>query len=123
MPVGRLIFTVNALPTVRPMNFALVEGLIALRTAASTTVARRADGMIVAFQADELEAATSSGWSVTVTGWPTGAAIAGREIRDGRATCTAASEPGPTRPEDRHSSACQIGQAPRTRSRRLAQLP
>jgi hypothetical protein len=39
-----------------------------LRTAASTTVARRVDGMIVAFQAGELDAATSSGWSVTVTG-------------------------------------------------------
>lgn len=28
MPVGRLIFTVNALPAVRPMNFALADGLI-----------------------------------------------------------------------------------------------
>jgi hypothetical protein len=27
-PVGRLIFTVNALPAVRPINFALVDGLI-----------------------------------------------------------------------------------------------
>ena len=68
VPVGRLIFTVNALPVVRPMNFALVDGLIVLRTAAGTTVARKADDMIVAFEADELDAATSSGWSVTVTG-------------------------------------------------------
>lgn len=68
VPVGRLIFTVNALPAVRPMNFALVDGLIVLRTAASTTVARKVDGMIVAFEADELDTATSSGWSVTVTG-------------------------------------------------------
>jgi uncharacterized protein len=68
VPVGRLIFTVNALPTVRPMNFAVVDGLIVLRTAADSTVARKTDGMIVAFEADELDAATCSGWSVTVTG-------------------------------------------------------
>lgn len=68
VPVGRLIFTVGALPAVRPMNFALVGGLIVLRTAAGSTAARKIDGDIVVFQADELDAATSSGWSVTVTG-------------------------------------------------------
>lgn len=68
VPVGRLIFTINALPVVRPMNFALVDGLIVLRTAAGTTVARKVDDMIVAFEADELDPAASSGWSVTVTG-------------------------------------------------------
>ena len=39
-----------------------------LRTAASTTVARHVPGGIVVLQADELDAATSSGWSVAVTG-------------------------------------------------------
>ena len=68
VPVGRLIFTVNALPVVRPMNLALVDGLIVLRTAADTTVARKVNDVIVAFEADQLDPATSSGWSVTVTG-------------------------------------------------------
>ena len=68
VPVGRLIFTVNALPAVRPMNFALVDGLILLRTAAGSAVARKVAGAIVAFEADELDAAACSGWSVTVTG-------------------------------------------------------
>jgi nitroimidazol reductase NimA-like FMN-containing flavoprotein (pyridoxamine 5'-phosphate oxidase superfamily) len=68
VPVGRLIFTVNALPVVRPVNFALVDGLIVLRTAADTTVARKVNETIVAFEADQLDPATSSGWSVTVTG-------------------------------------------------------
>lgn len=66
--VGRLIFTVNALPAVRVMNFALVDGLIVLRTAADTTTARKVNDAIVAFEADDLDAATSSGWSVVVTG-------------------------------------------------------
>ena len=68
VPLGRLIFTSNALPAVRPMNFALVDGLIVLRTAVGTTVARKVHDMIVAFEADDLDPATSSGWSVTVTG-------------------------------------------------------
>jgi hypothetical protein len=67
-PTGRLIFTVNALPTVRLMNFALADGLIVLRTAADTTVARKVNDTVVAFEADDLDAATSSGWSVIVTG-------------------------------------------------------
>jgi uncharacterized protein len=68
LPVGRLILTVNALPVVRPMNFALVDELIVLRTAAGTTVADKVDDMIVAFEVDDLDPATSTGWSVTVTG-------------------------------------------------------
>jgi len=68
VPVGRLIFTVNALPTVRPVNYVLVDELILLRTAAESTVARKVAGAVVAFEADELDAATCSGWSVTVTG-------------------------------------------------------
>ena len=68
VPVGRLIFTISALPAVRPMNFALTGSLILLRTAAGSTVARKTDGAIVAFEADELDATAGSGWSVVVTG-------------------------------------------------------
>jgi hypothetical protein len=68
VPVGRLIFTVNALPAVRLMNFVVAEGLIVMRTAADSTVARRAGGTIVTVEADELDARACSGWSVTVTG-------------------------------------------------------
>jgi uncharacterized protein len=65
VPVGRLTFTINALPAVRPMNFALVDALIVLRTATGTTVARTVDDMIVAFEADELDPAARPGWPVT----------------------------------------------------------
>jgi len=66
--VGRLIFTVNALPAVRLMNFAVADGLIVLRTAAGSTVDRKVHDTIVAFEADDLDAVTSPGWSVVVTG-------------------------------------------------------
>jgi uncharacterized protein len=68
VPTGRLIFTRNALPAVRPVHVALADGLIVLRPAAGTTVARKIHDMIVAFQADDLDPATCSGWSVTVIG-------------------------------------------------------
>ena len=68
VPVGRLIFTVNALPTVRLMNFALVDGLIVVRTADDSIAARKVHDTVVAFEADELESATCFGWSVTVIG-------------------------------------------------------
>jgi hypothetical protein len=67
VPVGRLIFIVNALPAVRPMNFVLVDGVVELRAAAQSTAARNIDHAIVAFEADELDAANCSGWSVVVT--------------------------------------------------------
>ena len=44
------------------------ESFRLLRTAVGTTVARKVHDMIVAFEADDLDPATSSGWSVTVTG-------------------------------------------------------
>jgi uncharacterized protein len=66
--VGRLIFTINAPPAVRLMNFALADGLIVLRTAAGTAVARKVNDAVLAFEVDDLDTATSSGWSVVVTG-------------------------------------------------------
>jgi hypothetical protein len=68
VPVGRLIFTVRALPAVRLMSFALVDGLIVMRTADDSEMARKVHDTVVAFEADELDNATYSGWSVTVIG-------------------------------------------------------
>jgi uncharacterized protein len=79
--VGRLIFTVNALPTVRLMNFTLVDGLIVMRTAEDSTAARKVHDTVVAFEADELDNATCSGWSVTVIGRATLVTDAGTAAR------------------------------------------
>jgi uncharacterized protein len=68
VPVGRLIFTMDALPAVRLVNFAVAGGMIVIRTAAGSTIARKIDHAIIAFEADELDHATCQGWSVTVTG-------------------------------------------------------
>ncbi|MFG2788191.1 pyridoxamine 5'-phosphate oxidase family protein [Streptomyces sp. NPDC048419] len=69
VPVGRIVHTRHALPAVLPVNFGLDrDGAVVLRTSASSELARAVDGVVVAFEADEVDAATQSGWSVVVTG-------------------------------------------------------
>ncbi len=65
---GRLVFTEGALPAVLPVNFVLDPAGIVLRTAATSAVARSADGAVVALQADDVDPRLRTGWSVTVVG-------------------------------------------------------
>ncbi|MDN3029288.1 pyridoxamine 5'-phosphate oxidase family protein [Streptomyces sp. S.PB5] len=67
-PVGRIVHTHKALPAVLPVNFGLDGGAVVLRTAAASELVRAIDGVVVAFEADEVDAVARSGWSVVVTG-------------------------------------------------------
>ncbi|MEU6091387.1 pyridoxamine 5'-phosphate oxidase family protein [Streptomyces sp. NPDC047085] len=68
-PVGRVLYTRQALPAVLPVNFSLdTDGSVLLRTSARSDLVRAIDGVVVAFEADDFDAATRSGWSVVVTG-------------------------------------------------------
>ncbi|MFF3885893.1 pyridoxamine 5'-phosphate oxidase family protein [Streptomyces sp. NPDC001914] len=68
-PIGRVVHTRDALPAVLPVNFRLDgESAVVLRTAADSELARSIDGVVVAFEADSVDAAAHSGWSVVVTG-------------------------------------------------------
>ncbi|MCG7206533.1 MULTISPECIES: pyridoxamine 5'-phosphate oxidase family protein [Streptomyces] len=69
VPVGRIVHTRHALPAVLPVNFGLDgDGAVLLRTSAASELARAVDGSVVAFEADEVDADSRSGWSVVVTG-------------------------------------------------------
>ncbi|KRV51221.1 pyridoxamine 5'-phosphate oxidase [Wenjunlia vitaminophila] len=71
-PVGRVVYTRQALPAVLPVNFALdTDTSVLLSTSPASDLARAIDGVVVAFEADEFDAATRSGWSVVVTGQAT----------------------------------------------------
>ncbi|MEV7738194.1 pyridoxamine 5'-phosphate oxidase family protein [Streptomyces sp. NPDC088921] len=71
-PIGRIVYTRRALPAVLPVNFALDgAGAILLRTSAASELVRAIDGAVVAFEADDVDAAHHSGWSVVVTGTAT----------------------------------------------------
>ncbi|MFD5650543.1 pyridoxamine 5'-phosphate oxidase family protein [Streptomyces sp. NPDC127039] len=69
VPVGRVVYTRQALPAVLPINFCLdTDASVLLRTSPDSDLVRAIDGVVVAFEADEFDAATQSGWSVVVTG-------------------------------------------------------
>jgi hypothetical protein len=68
---GRVVFTLNALPAIRPVNHLVDHDRVIIRTrltsAISTTV-RSKDGVVVAYEADRIDSQTRTGWSVVVTG-------------------------------------------------------
>lgn len=69
VPVGRVIYTRQALPAVLPVNFSLdTDASVLLATSPGSDLVRAVDGTVVAFEADEFHAETRSGWSVIVTG-------------------------------------------------------
>ncbi|WP_412078715.1 pyridoxamine 5'-phosphate oxidase family protein [Streptomyces xanthophaeus] len=72
--LGRIVFTQQALPAVRPVNH-LVDGedvIIRIHDGgalASLTASSDAPGVVVAYEADEIDPVTHLGWSVVVTGY------------------------------------------------------
>lgn len=69
VPVGRVVYSQQALPAVLPVNFSLdTDTSVLLRTSRDSDLVHAINGVVVAFEADEFDAATRSGWSVVVTG-------------------------------------------------------
>jgi hypothetical protein len=80
VPVGRIVYTRQALPAVEMVNFALVEGDIVIRTSAEGKLAAATRGAVVAFEADSVDLAEHTGWSVAIVGQAR-AVTDGAEIR------------------------------------------
>jgi uncharacterized protein len=68
VPVGRIVYTRQALPAVELVNFAMDHGDIIIRTDASGKLAAATRGAVVAFEADSVDDAGHTGWSVTIVG-------------------------------------------------------
>lgn len=68
VPVGRIVYTRQALPAVALVNFALLDGDILIRVDAEDEIAAATRGAVVAFEADRVDTARHAGWSVTVVG-------------------------------------------------------
>ncbi|MEV7778577.1 pyridoxamine 5'-phosphate oxidase family protein [Kitasatospora sp. NPDC088351] len=69
VPVGRVVYTEHALPAVLPVSFEVApDGRLLLAVRRGSTTARGLDGTVVAFQADQLDPVTRTGWSVLVHG-------------------------------------------------------
>jgi nitroimidazol reductase NimA-like FMN-containing flavoprotein (pyridoxamine 5'-phosphate oxidase superfamily) len=69
VPLGRVVFTHQALPAIRPVNHLVDEGQIIVRTHPGAAVlAAAVQGAVVAYQADSIDPVERTGWSVVVTG-------------------------------------------------------
>ncbi len=65
--LGRLVFTVAGLPTVRPVNHIVDDGAIVFRTHLGSANSLAA-GAVVAYEADQIDPEAHVGWSAIVTG-------------------------------------------------------
>jgi hypothetical protein len=68
VPVGRIVYTWQALPVVELVNFALDHGDIVVKTDGGSKLAAATRNAVVAFEADYVEPDKRAGWSVTVVG-------------------------------------------------------
>ncbi|MBH5333946.1 pyridoxamine 5'-phosphate oxidase family protein [Streptomyces pactum] len=72
--LGRIVFTQQALPAIRPVNHLMDGEDIIVRlhdgaTLASLMAPTDAAGVVVAYEADVIDPRTHLGWSVVVTGY------------------------------------------------------
>ncbi|MGH1551660.1 pyridoxamine 5'-phosphate oxidase family protein [Streptomyces sp. L7] len=80
--LGRVAFTDQALPTIRPVNHLMDEGDIIVRTHGGSAPSGRAlVSEVVAYEADEIDPTVRTGWSVVITGIATRVADAGELAR------------------------------------------
>ncbi|WP_240677514.1 pyridoxamine 5'-phosphate oxidase family protein [Actinacidiphila soli] len=69
---GRVVFSERALPAVRPVNHILDDGHIIIRAHSGAAILGPAGaGTVVAYEADRIDDADNTGWSVIVTGTAT----------------------------------------------------
>ena len=68
VPVGRVVYTDQALPAVVPMSFVLDGDEVVFHTGAGSALAAAIRNAVVAFQADEFDPGTTTGWSITIIG-------------------------------------------------------
>lgn len=66
--VGRVVFTDAAMPAALPVNDVFEDAEVVFRTARSGRLATTAPGNVVAFEVDDIEVSTRTGWSVLGVG-------------------------------------------------------
>ncbi|GAA5058639.1 nitroimidazol reductase NimA-like FMN-containing flavoprotein (pyridoxamine 5'-phosphate oxidase superfamily) [Thermocatellispora tengchongensis] len=68
--LGRLVFTYQALPDIRPVNHVLDDGHVIVRSHVGAAAVSAVAGLVtvVAYEADDIDHETHLGWSVIVRG-------------------------------------------------------
>ena len=68
---GRVVFTLDALPAICPANHLMDGGQLVIRTRLTSVISsalRSSDDVVVAYEADNIDPTTRTGWSVVLTG-------------------------------------------------------
>lgn len=70
VPVGRLVFTYQALPAIRPVNHLVEDDKVVIGLTPGSAIAGSTGqgGTVVAYEADSLDLSTRQGWTVIVVG-------------------------------------------------------
>ncbi|MGC0422863.1 pyridoxamine 5'-phosphate oxidase family protein [Embleya sp. AB8] len=68
VPIGRVVFNLDALPAILPVHFRFDRGALTFRTAADQRVHAALHDCVCAFEADSYDPHAHTGWTVTVTG-------------------------------------------------------
>lgn len=68
VPIGRVVYSDRALPVIVPVNFVVHGTDVVVRTARRSRLATHAAGSVVAFEVDQIDPLTRSGWSIVLTG-------------------------------------------------------
>ncbi len=68
--LGRVVFTMHALPAIRPVNHLVEAQMIIVRSHLGTAITAHAgdDGAVVCYEVDDIDPVTHTGWSVIATG-------------------------------------------------------
>ncbi|BCB91884.1 pyridoxamine 5'-phosphate oxidase family protein [Phytohabitans suffuscus] len=69
--LGRVVYTEKALPAIRPVNHVLDGDAVVIRShldGGLATAVGSGRGMVVAYEADDIDPVEQLGWSVVVTG-------------------------------------------------------
>ena len=67
-PVGRVAFSMNALPAVLPVNYRVHDGDVQFFTGTGAKLRAAFDRAVVAFEVDDYDPAAETGWDVLVIG-------------------------------------------------------
>lgn len=68
--LGRVVFTMKALPAIRPVNHVIDGQVIVIRSHLGSAITGHAsgDGAVVCYEADDIDPVRRTGWSVIATG-------------------------------------------------------
>jgi len=67
-PLGRIVFTQQALPAIQPVNYALDGQDVIIRTISGSKLSAATTNSVVAFEIDDFDPDEHCGWSVVIIG-------------------------------------------------------